>query len=214
MKYIPSFLKQTFWVSGLIAICVLSGNQCFAQHEKEEPEEEEEKTAMPETFHPHHQLGLMIGHAHVFEGRDENGKSEVLSMPSWSFDYTYVFHPKWAIGLHTDFIMEKFKVEKSDGKEIIERSYPVAPAVMGIFKPTKHWNFMLGMGAEFAKEETFAVTRAAVEYGAEITDGWEVFGSVSYDFKWSAYDTWTIGLGISKERMKLRLAMRLMKSRL
>jgi hypothetical protein len=37
-----------------------------------------------------------------------------------------------------------------------------------------------------------------VEYSAGIRHGWEVAGSIQYDFRWHAYDTWTIGLGISK----------------
>jgi hypothetical protein len=190
MSPFPYKLKHAVSAVSLLALSVIS-TRCFAQEEKQ--------ATIEEAFHPSHQLSLMIGHAHVFEGRDENGKKEVLSMPSWSFDYNYCFHPKWAIGLHTDFIMEKFKVEKSENKEIVERSYPIAPAVMGIVKPTKHWSFMLGMGAEFAKEENFVLTRAGIEYGAEISEAWEVFGSLSYDFKWNAYDTWGIGLGISRE---------------
>lgn len=184
-----------------ISIIVLIVSGClisFTSFAQEEPDEAESTTSdKEEIFLPHHQLGLAIGHAHVFEGIDEHGKKEMLSMPSWSLDYTYVFHPKWGVGLHTDFIMEKFKVEKSEG-EIVERSYPVAPALMGIYKPSERWNLMLGMGGEFAKEESYVLTRAAVEYGVAIRNGWEVSGSVSYDFRWSAYDTWNIGIGITK----------------
>lgn len=152
-----------------------------------------------ETFHPHHQLGLVLSHAHVFEGIDDNGNQSVLSLPSWGFDYNFILHPKWGIGLHTDLIVEEFKVEKTfKDREVIERSYPIAPAVMGIFKPSEHWSFLLGMGGEFAKEENFVLTRLGVEYGVEISNGWEVIGSFGYDFKWDAYDTWTLGIGISK----------------
>ncbi|KQB42629.1 hypothetical protein [Flavobacterium aquidurense] len=154
------------------------------------------------SFKPHHQLGLVISHAHVFEGRNEEGDREVLSLPAWGIDYTYHFYQKWAIGLHTDIIVEKFKVEKSfqkgDEKETVERSYPVAPALMGIYKLTEHWSFLLGMGGEFAKEENYLLTRAGVEYGYDFSKGWEVLGSIGYDFKWNAYDTWTIGIGVSK----------------
>jgi hypothetical protein len=150
-----------------------------------------------EVFYPHHGIALMPGHVHVFEGRDEEGNKKVLSMPSWAVDYNYFFHPKWAIGLHTDIIIEKFEVE-SYGGETIERSYPVAPAFMGIYKPTDHWSFLLGMGAEFAEEGNFALTRAGIEYSGELPKDWEVFGSLSYDYKWNGYDTWGIGIGIAK----------------
>ncbi|MBZ4034402.1 hypothetical protein K6T82_06475 [Flavobacterium sp. 17A] len=160
-------------------------------------QENEEKS-----FHPHHQIGLSINHVHVFEGRNEDGNREVLSLPAWGLDYTFQFHEKWAIGLHTDFVIEKFKVEKvyanDDEKETIERSYPIAPALMGIYKPNENWSFLLGFGGEFAKEENFFLTRAGVEYGYELPKNWEIFGTFSYDFKWNAYDSWGIGLGIAK----------------
>lgn len=159
-------------------------------------QENEEKA-----FKPHHQIGVSINHVHVFEGRDNEGNRKVLSLPAWGLDYTFQFQEKWAIGLHTDFIIEKFKVEKNlasgDDKETIERSYPIAPALMGIYKPNEHWSFLLGFGGEFAKEDFF-LTRAGVEYGYELPKGWEIFGTVSYDFKWNAYDSWGIGLGIAK----------------
>ncbi|MBL0736889.1 hypothetical protein JI750_08355 [Flavobacterium sp. GN10] len=183
-----SHLKKTLFLTALLYLIIQ--NKISAQ------ENEEKK------FKPHHQIGISINHVHVFEGRDEEGNRETLTLPAWGIDYTYQFHEKWAIGLHTDFIVEKFKVEKiyasGDNKETVERSYPIAPALMGIYKPNEHWSFLLGFGGEFAKEEDFFLTRAGVEYGYELPKGWEIFGTVSYDFKWNAYDSWGIGLGIAK----------------
>lgn len=184
----PSHLKKTLFLTAFFYL--ISQHKIIAQ-EKEEA-----------TFHPHHQIGISINHVHVFEGQDDEGNRETLSLPAWGIDYTYQFREKWAIGLHTDFIVEKYKVEKvysnDDENEIIERSYPIAPALMGIFKPNEHWSFLLGFGGEFAKEEDFFLTRAGVEYGYELPKGWEIFGTASYDFKWNAYDSWGIGLGIAK----------------
>lgn len=160
-------------------------------------QESEEKA-----FSPHHQIGISINHVHVFEGRDDEGNREVLSLPAWGVDYTFQFHKKWAIGLHTDFIVEKFKVEKvyanDKENETIERSYPIAPAIMGIYKPSESWSILLGFGGEFAKEENFFLTRVGAEYGYELPKNWEIFGTFSYDLKWNAYDSWGIGLGIAK----------------
>lgn len=149
-----------------------------------------------------HQAAVSVNHAYVFEGRDQNGDRNTLILPSWGIDYTYQFHSKWAAGIHTDFIIEKFKTQKiysnSEELETIERSYPVAPALMAVYKPNEKWSFLLGLGGEFAKEEDFFLTRAGIEYGYELSGGWEVFGTFSYDIKWNAYDSWTIGLGIAK----------------
>lgn len=174
----------------LLALQFFAANKINAQ-------EKEEKN-----FILGHQIGLSINHVHVFEGRDDQGNREALNLPSWGLDYNFKFHEKWAIGLHTDFIIEKFKVEKNlengDGKETVERSYPIAPALMGIYKPNEHWSFLLGFGGEFAKEDNYFLTRAGAEYAYELPKSWEIFGNLSYDFKWNAYDSWGIGLGIAK----------------
>lgn len=191
MLYVKRYFKKSSLISLLFCLTFIYSSQITAQ-------ENEEK----EAFSSHHQIGISINHVHVFEGRDEEGNRETLTLPAWGIDYTYQFHEKWAIGLHTDFIVEKFKVEKvyesGNDKETVERSYPIAPALMGIYKPNEHWSFLLGFGGEFAKEEDFFLTRAGVEYGYELPKGWEIFGTTSYDFKWNAYDSWGIGLGIAK----------------
>ncbi|ULQ52872.1 hypothetical protein [Flavihumibacter fluvii] len=149
-----------------------------------------------------HSVSLTIGHAHVLNGRDAEGGSKMLSLPMWGLDYNYKISSHWQIGLHTDLVLETFEVEKNlegdEEVEVVERSHPIAPAIMGIYKLNHHWGFGFGVGGEFAKEENYLLSRAAVEYGAEIRNGWEVFGVLQYDFRWNAYDTWTIGLGISK----------------
>ena len=153
-------------------------------------------------FKPHHSLGILIGHTHVFKGRDAAGNRKVLSLPSWGIDYNFMFKPKWGIGFHTDIIVETFEVEKhlegGGHDEVVERTRPVAPALMGLYKPNHHWTLMFGAGMEYAKEETFFLNRAGAEYAAELAKGWEVFGALNYDFRWKAYDTWSIGLGVSK----------------
>jgi len=82
--------------------------------------------------------------------------------------------------------------------ETLERSYPIVPALMGIYKPSESWSFLLGFGGEFAKEENYFLTRVGAEYGYELPKNWEIFGTFSYDLKWNAYDSWGIGLGIAK----------------
>ncbi|MGO4772992.1 hypothetical protein ACEN2I_15125 [Flavobacterium sp. W22_SRS_FK3] len=184
-------LKKTFFLSLILCLSCFLSSQIIAQDSNEK-----------ETFVPHHQIGISINHVHIFEGRDDEGNKKALTLPAWAVDYTYHLTKKWAIGLHTDIIIEKFKVEKNlesgGDKETVERSYPIAPAVMGIYKLNEHWSFLLGLGGEFAKEEDYFLTRAGAEYGYELPKGWEVFGTFSYDIKWNAYDSWGIGLGITK----------------
>lgn len=158
---ISSYLKKSFLFALLFSLVSILTNKSVAQESEEN-----------EVFKPHHQIGISINHVHVFEGRDDEGNREVLSLPAWGVDYTFQFHKNWAIGLHTDFVIEKFKVEKvyanDDDNETVERSYPIAPALMGIYKPSESWSFLLGFGGEFAKEENYFLTRVGAEYGYEL----------------------------------------------
>jgi hypothetical protein len=144
---------------------------------------------------------LTIGHEHAFSGRSEDNEKQVLILPFWGVDYDFHFVRKFSVGIHTDFVIESFKVEKnlaSGPNEVVERTRPIAPALMGSFMPSENWSFSLGLGGEFSKEEDYVLNRLAAEYGADIRNGWEVAASLQYDFRWNAYDTWTIGLGLSK----------------
>jgi hypothetical protein len=184
-------LKLLIAFFSLLIVCL----ELNAQDEKDN----EKKTSLKK-FEPKSSLGLVVSHAHVFDGRDASGKKNVLSLPSLGIDYMYQFKSKWSIGLQTDIIIENFKVEKHLGTgEVIERSKPVAPALVGMYKATDHWNCLFGAGAEFSKEENFFLNRFGIEYAAELPKEWEVFGTFSYDLKWKAYDTWVIGIGISKK---------------
>ncbi len=160
---------------------------CSFAHETEEKE------------FPKHTLGIVLSHNNISKGVTQNG-TKWLSVPAWGIDYNYQFCEKWAVGLHTDIIIEKIEVIENlkSEEESIERSYPIAPALMGIYKPTKHSSFMLGMGVEFAKEENLVLTRAGYEWGTELGKKWELSFSFNYDFRWDAYDSYTLGFGIAR----------------
>ena len=189
-----------------LASCLLAGimicagliSSAYAQHQ---PEGSHGGHAA--AFKPYHSLALVLSHAQVSKGRDAEGNRKNLSLPSWGIDYTFMFKPKWGVGLHTDIITETFEVEKhlegGGTAAMIERSMPLAPALMVIYKPSHHWSLLFGGGAEFESSGNFFLNRFGVEYSTEIRDGWEVLGTFSYDIKWKAYDTWLFGLGIAKK---------------
>ena len=156
-----------------------------------------------EHHYPHHTLGLAVTHVHISEGREEGSDRNWLTVPGWSLDYNLIFHPRWAIGLHTDVVLEVFKVENFTNREeegdIIERSFPIAPALIATWKPSRHWAAMIGPGIEFASGENLWLTRVGAEFSAEFGEkGWEFLALIQYDFRFSAYDTFAVGMGLAR----------------
>jgi len=70
---------------------------------------------------------LLLAHAHVSQGI-QNGSIKWLALPSWMLSYNRVINNRWAIGLHSDIIIEDFAVESksrsSHANNVLERSYP------------------------------------------------------------------------------------------
>ena len=56
--------------SFLVAFLLLIAGQLSAQ--------EKDKVETEEAFVPHHSIGVVIAHAHVFQGRDAEGNRSVL----------------------------------------------------------------------------------------------------------------------------------------
>jgi hypothetical protein len=143
-----------------------------------------------------HQLTLVISHSLIAPGEH----SERIAVPSWAIDYNYWVSSHWAIGLHNDIILESYEVINSgiEPESLIERTNPVSSVASVVFKPKEHSSFILGMGAEFEKEENLILTRIGYEYSWEIGHKWDLGAGITYDIKWNTYDTWIIGLGVSR----------------
>ncbi|MEZ4739840.1 MAG: hypothetical protein R2818_10940 [Flavobacteriales bacterium] len=149
-----------------------------------------------------HEIGLLVCHSAVSQGIDADGDRSWLVLPSWGLNYNYWLSERWAIGLHTDLISETFRVtedlKEGEEKPVIERTRPVAPALMASYRPHEHWSFILGMGEEFAKEGNLTLMRAGMEYSIHLSGAWETSGSFAYDFRFDAYDSFTFGFGVAR----------------
>ena len=154
--------------------------------------------AQEEESSGHHQtLGVSISHVNIFNGVD-NSENKLISLPAWGIDYNYWFNEKWGLGLHTDITVDKFTVDENLGDDApLERSFPIAPAVMGMRKFGNH-TIMFGLGGEFEKNESLFLNRLGYEYGIEVSEKWEVGAAINYDFRWNAYDSYTISIGVSR----------------
>ncbi|CDF77818.1 conserved hypothetical protein [Formosa agariphila KMM 3901] len=172
----------------------------YSTYAQEHEAEHETELESEEGEFKHHQIGAMIGHAHIYQGSHAEGK-KWLVVPMASLNYNYWINKKWGVGLHTDFILESYEVheETEDGEiEILERELPIAPALMALYKPGEHFTFMLGIGEEFAAEEDLFLIRGEVEYGLELPKEFELGAAIGYDLRFDAYDSWVLAIGVSK----------------
>ncbi len=162
--------------------------QTFSQQEKSEKEESSKGN---------HRITTGLGHTHLAKGKNVDGETVWLAVPSWSLNYDYWISSKWAIGLQNDIVIEKFIVEDEGGQDL-ERENPVAVVPVGIFKPWQHLSFIVGGGIEFEKEENLGLSRLGIEYGCELSKGWEAGIAAMWDAKWGHYDSWVLEFSFSK----------------
>lgn len=151
--------------------------------------------------HGRNELALLVGHTHVSQGVGTSGGTQWLVLPSWCLNYNHWLNDQWAVGLHTDLITETFVVKehlRSGDANTLERTRPIAPAVMLTWRPGHHWSILLGVGREFAKEHDLSLARAGVEYTTPIHGAWELVASLAYDFRFEAYDSYTLGVGVAR----------------
>lgn len=150
---------------------------------------------------PHHKITIVMGNTHLPSGI-ENGNKKNLIISSWGLDYDYWLSKKWGIGLHSDILLQNFRVESFtsvDEIEVIKRNFPISFAIVGSFKVNKHLSLMFGPGIETSEgEKSFWFLKAGIEYGWELPNNFELGLSIIDDYRFDAYNSWTFGLSVSK----------------
>jgi hypothetical protein len=147
---------------------------------------------------PYHRISVGLAHAHIPAEIDLPGRKNLV-IPAWNFDYDYWLNERFAIGLHNTLFLQQFSIEKrSDNTELL-RSNPVSSSLVALYRPGKRWVFVGGLGREFEKNESFNLLDLGIEYGIELPGEWELSAGLKYENKFSAYDSWLLGLGVSKK---------------
>ena len=47
----------------------------------------------------HHRIAIIIGHGHVFGAENVDNGKNIVTIPTWGFDYQYWINPKFGLGL-------------------------------------------------------------------------------------------------------------------
>ena len=179
----------------IILCCLLSISIAVGQ---EEHHSEEHASGEEHKFH-HHQVQYAVGHTHISTGLDLEDRRRWISLASHVLNYNYRFNEKWSLGLHTDIIIEEFRVEHSTDEVVFERTNPVTISLMAGYRFWGPFVGLLGGGMEFAPEENLGLMRVGVEPGWHFGDGkWEVSIAGVYEFKIDAYNSWLFAIGISR----------------
>jgi hypothetical protein len=144
-----------------------------------------------------HSISALLSHTYVSAAFLE-GRKSWRALPSIVLDYNYTLSHHWKVGWHNDLILENFVVERFGEGSEIERNKPLASTIVAGFKPGKHFTYEIGFGGEFEKEKSFFLTRVGFEYSLEIKENLEFVSNFIYDIKWNAYDSFAIGVGLSK----------------
>lgn len=185
MKFL---LKKAGW---LCVLTLLFGVPASAQHAAQ--------SSIP--VHGHslqgsHRLTLGLGHTHLSQG-EIAGRTEWVPIASWTLNYDYWLSDTWAIGLQNDWILETFIVKGKSSNEI-ERKRPWAMVPVALYKFSKNFTALGGVGAEFSHGHTLAMTRLGVEYGLHLPHNFEVGLAAVWDGKWGYYNSWGLAFTFSK----------------
>jgi hypothetical protein len=173
----------------LFAVLIFPWNIAFAQ--------EENHNHGNKHNHGFHRLTGMMGYA-LLDNSFSDQSNEVLIVPAIGLNYDYIFKKGWGLGLHSDILLQQFKVETHGDKEEIIRENPFALLGMLLYKPHHRWTVTGGYGIEFEKHENLQMIRIGVEYGIELPKDWELGFSLEFDIKPGAYNTLLFGIGFSK----------------
>jgi len=130
----------------------------------------------------HHKISLFTGYGLIPGAIDEEGDKKVKVIPVLGFDYDYWFNHKFALGLHSDFELSSYSIEK-DHQEYINRNYAFVTALVFLYEPLHGWTLFGGPGYEFEHHENFALFKVGTDVQKSFEGGWSVGIAANYDIK-------------------------------
>jgi hypothetical protein len=144
-----------------------------------------------------HKLSLFFGSTHIPNGaQDDSGAT--LIIPNLGINYEYWFDEHFAIGSYNNIHAMSYKIN-TDNYNDVDKEYPMIFSVVGIFRPWKNLNVVLGPGVEVDKNNTFFVARFGFDYGIRVgRAGWFISPRFLYDNLATDYSAWSFGLDIGK----------------
>jgi opacity protein-like surface antigen len=145
----------------------------------------------------YHKITIVTANSLIHNSLQENTNGFLL-VPTFCFNYDHFIGNKWGIGLHTDILLQQYKVEShGNGTELV-RENPVALTAILSFRPYERWTLFGGYGVEIERNKNIDLFRFGLEYGVPLNDGWELGFALEYDHKIETYKSFMFGIGFSK----------------
>ena len=85
-----------------------------------------------------HSITLVMGSAFIANSFSDN-TNDVLIVPVYGLNYDYQINGKWGVGIHTDILLQQFKIEKHGTEEEVVRENPVAISAILSYKLHYRW---------------------------------------------------------------------------
>lgn len=146
-------------------------------------------------------LRLTAGIQHTHIEKKIEGKSAGLSVAGWALDADYWFTSHLAMGFTGDILLENIvsQPEGLEKREKLEKNYPISIVPTVYYQPVHHISLLAGYGFELSREKDLRLFRTGAEYGIELARSWEVGFSILYDVKPHTHDSFSLGLGLSRQ---------------
>jgi len=145
-------------------------------------------------------ISISIAHTHIGNGV-VNGRRKAIILPAWGINYDRRLKERWAIGIHTDMVIEEFELETQDDQNLMvtkKRTRPLSTAITASYEISHFLVATFGVGREFSPEEDYNLFRIGLEPFFELPNDFEFIGTLTIDFRLEAYNALTFGLGVLK----------------
>lgn len=174
----------------LILFFLASTQDLHSQHNKESGENSHSRAQ-------HHKLTIMMANSNIRNAIVDN---DFLIVPTWGLHYDYWFKEKWALGFHTEIMLQQFEVETKEntGQNTLTRTNPVSLNGVVLYRVFPKWTVLAGYGVEIEKHENLYLYKIGLEYEIPLPKNWELGIGLEYDHKLKTYSSWMFGIGFSK----------------
>ena len=182
------FKNFIFLISSLLlfSFSLLSAQE--HDHDQNQPDSHEFKR---------HRIALIIGHGHVFGAESVGNGKNIVTIPTWGFDYQYWINPKFRLGLKSDIEIMEYVINSEETNQVT-RSNPLIVSTVFLYHPAKGWNFFTGPGIEFEENHNFFVMRIGMGYEFELPGHWDFAPEILFDLKDGSIGAFTWGIGVGK----------------